>query len=163
MLDVQQVGMLLLKASTFDNRRITPEMAQSWTEALKPYVTLDDAKQAVIDYYGDPKWEDSPRPAWILPGNVNKRVQRMRVDRTDRLLAEAETRVIGPSSWEAHRQLRTAIADGVPVEQAVAQAQEVAAKPVIESRPKHETVPQISPRQQAFDRNLGNILEGKKL
>jgi hypothetical protein len=157
MLNAQQVGMLLLKASTFDNRRVTPEMIQSWTEALKPYVGLEDAKRAVIEYYGDPKWEDSSRPAWLLPGNVNKRVQRMRTERVDRLLASAEQQVTGPNVWEATRQLRSAIADGVPVASAVAQAQSTAALPVLESKPNKVFVPEISARERAFKNVFRNI------
>lgn len=90
MLNGTQTGLLLAKISTFDNRSITAEIIDSWTEALKSYVTVSDAKQAVADFYGDPKWVD--RRAWIMPADVNARCRKLVNDRQIRAQIEASSR-----------------------------------------------------------------------
>lgn len=70
-----ETGMLLAKIATYDNRSITPEIIRSWHEALDPRITMQDARKAVADFYGDPKWTEKRQ--WIMPADLNFRCMKL--------------------------------------------------------------------------------------
>ena len=68
-----QAATLLAKINTFDQRNVTPQMAESWAQAIKKTITLEYAVKAVIEYYGDPRWGEGTRRPWIMPADINNR------------------------------------------------------------------------------------------
>ena len=68
-----QAATLLAKINTFDQRSVTPQMAESWAQAIKKTITLEYAVKAVIEYYGDPRWGEGTRRPWIMPADINNR------------------------------------------------------------------------------------------
>ena len=125
MLDETQVGLLLAKISLYDNRAVIDPVVIAWQEALDPKISIQDAKQAVIDFYGDPRWAEGTRRPWIMPADVNARVFRMR---RDRMLSVAGAQLLSldrmpsnPDLAESTRRLMRLTADGLSVEAALAQ------------------------------------------
>jgi hypothetical protein len=68
-----QAATLLAKINTFDQRNVTPQMAESWAQAIKKTITLEYAVKAVIEYYSDPRWGEGTRRPWIMPADINNR------------------------------------------------------------------------------------------
>ncbi|MFT9059713.1 hypothetical protein [Bifidobacterium aquikefiri] len=128
MMNPTQTGMLLQKASDFDGRNLTQTMVDSWCEALRDYVTVEDAKQAVVDFYGDPKWGEGNRRPWIMPADVNARVKRIRETRSidesriQQLLEPYELKA--DEAWLARRKLLANLRDELSERQSVSKAVE---------------------------------------
>ncbi len=126
MMTPTQTGMLLQKAADYDGRNLTQTMVDSWCEALKDYVTVEDAKQAVVEFYGDPKWAESNRRPWIMPADINARVRNMRKARglddarMQELLASSD--LDADEMWMARRKLIANLRDGMSEQDAVTQA-----------------------------------------
>jgi hypothetical protein len=130
MMTPTETGMLLAKISTYDNRQLTAEAIDSWCESLKPYVNVMDAKQAAVEFYGDPRWAENARRPWIMPADINARCAAIRSKRlpdeatigaaVERLHSEG---VIGDDdSWDVRRLAIPLIQDGRPLEAALREA-----------------------------------------
>lgn len=67
---------LLGYCAAYDRRTLSKLDAQAWAAAL-PDITLDDARQAVVQHY-------ATETAWLMPAHVRQLVKTMRRNRLDR-------------------------------------------------------------------------------
>ncbi|MEE8702036.1 hypothetical protein [Bifidobacterium crudilactis] len=163
MMDPTQTGMLLQKASDFDGRNLTQTMVDSWCEALRDYVTVEDAKQAVVEFYGDPKWAESNRRPWIMPADINARVKRIRETRS---IDESQMQQLlepfnlnADESWLARRKLLANLRDGLSEEKAVLKAVEQSRGYQIEQAPSKPRKPRQYHFAGRLDRmNLNDVI-----
>jgi hypothetical protein len=104
-----EVGILLTKISSVDNRRLSVATADAWTEILDPRITLADAWQAARDHFASKAGE------YLMPGHINDRVKQMRKARLDAMRVPDPPEVLaddvrGALDWQ--RAYRSAIGDG---------------------------------------------------
>ncbi|GEL95381.1 hypothetical protein [Cellulomonas composti] len=105
-----EVGTFLLKVSTVDNRKVTPEAIDSWADILDERITLADAWQAARDHFAERAGD------YLMPGHVNDRVRIMRRARLDAMRTPEPPDTLDPDDVRAHltwqRAYRAAIGDG---------------------------------------------------
>jgi hypothetical protein len=104
-----EVGTFLAKVSSIDNRRLTPEAIDSWSEILDPRITLADAWQAAREHFSTRAGD------YLMPGHINDRVKQMRKARLDAMRVPDPPEVLaddapGQIAWT--RAYRAAIGDG---------------------------------------------------
>lgn len=76
----EQSGIILAKCSAFDNRKPSLAVAQAWSEALDPSVTVQDALQIVVAHYAQSR-------EWIMPVDINRESRRIQRERLDAVKA----------------------------------------------------------------------------
>lgn len=173
MMTPEEVSKLLMQIAAIDNRSIAPDTAAAWELMLAPYVTLEDATQAYIDFYADPKWADNPRRPWIMPADINRRVARMR-DRRRASDGDIEQAMSGRTGelgalaeHEARQQVKQLTAGGMSLAQAVQQAITAAERKQVEAPPQ-ESKPKRKPtwhfaghgQAKAGDMSINDVIGG---
>lgn len=105
-----EVAAFLTKVSAIDNRRVTPQTTDAWTQVLDSRITLADAWQAAVEHFAT-KGGD-----YLMPGHINDRVQVMRKARLDAMRTPEPPDTIDPDDVQAglnwQRAFRAAIGDG---------------------------------------------------
>jgi hypothetical protein len=164
MMTPTETGMLLTKIGTYDNRPLTTEAIDSWCESLKSYVTVDDAKQAVSDFYGDPRWAESARRPWIMPADINARCAKMRKIRLpdEKTIGDAIERMElrgeiggGTESWDVRRLAIPLIQDGMALDDAL--------KAAVGRMPKRLPAAKAKPSRPKQHHFVGNKLNQMNL
>lgn len=76
----EQAGIVLAKCSAFDNRKPSLAVAQAWSEALDPSVTMPDALAIVVAHYAQSR-------DWIMPVDINRESRRIQRERLEAVKA----------------------------------------------------------------------------
>jgi hypothetical protein len=105
-----EVAAFLAKVSAVDNRKLSAQTVDAWTEILHERISITDAWQAARDHFATRAGE------YLMPGHINDRVAQIRKARLDVMRTPEPPDTIDPDDIPAQlawtRAYRAAIGDG---------------------------------------------------
>lgn len=102
-----QAATVLALAAAYDNRTVGEANAYAWAQAIDDRVSLDDAKQIVVEHYAHTR-------EWIMPADINSASAILRKGRLDRMTTPEPPEgleVTDELTWQ--RAYRKAVGDGL--------------------------------------------------